>query len=204
MQTYRFAKVREDLKNLCGLAQLTKLLRIMQLTAIILLVACLQVAARSSGQTVTLSVNDVPVRTVFREIEKQTGLDILIDASLLKKTGNISLNVKDMPVEEVMNICLGKGGFEFSIESDAIVVKEKVEYKIPSVFEKAPPPITGIVRGPDGQPLAGVSVIIKGTRNGSYDRQKWKVFHRWTLRERTSNKFSWLQDVGSRNRQSRN
>ncbi len=28
------------------------------------------------------------------------------------------------------------------------------------------PPITGIVRGPDGQPLAGVNVVVKGTKRG--------------------------------------
>ncbi len=28
------------------------------------------------------------------------------------------------------------------------------------------PPITGIVRGPDGQPIAGVNVVVKGTKKG--------------------------------------
>ena len=48
-----------------------KLLRVMRLTAIILLAACLQVSARTQGQTVTLKVKDAPMKTVFKEIQKQ-------------------------------------------------------------------------------------------------------------------------------------
>ncbi len=29
------------------------------------------------------------------------------------------------------------------------------------------PPVSGVVRGPDGQPLAGVNVVIKGTKKVS-------------------------------------
>ncbi len=33
-------------------------------------------------------------------------------------------------------------------------------------MEEVAPPVTGIVKGPDGQPLAGVNVIVKGTNKG--------------------------------------
>ncbi len=36
------------------------------------------------------------------------------------------------------------------------------------------PPITGIVRGPDGQPLVGVNVLIKGTKKGTVTEENGK------------------------------
>src|SRR5687768_7458165 len=82
-----------------------KVFRVMKLTAIILLTACLQVAARSEGQTVTMKMKNAPMKEVFRQIQKQTGLNILIDEAILENTGRVTLDVKDMPVTEVLNIC---------------------------------------------------------------------------------------------------
>ena len=45
-------------------------IRVMRLTAILLLTASLHAAARSDGQTVTLHVKDVPVKAVFRKNSK--------------------------------------------------------------------------------------------------------------------------------------
>ena len=47
--------------------------RIMKLTAIVLLAACLQLSAKGITQTVSIQVKDAPLLTVLKAIEKQTG-----------------------------------------------------------------------------------------------------------------------------------
>mgnify|MGYP003578633247 CR=1 FL=1 len=54
----------------------------MKLTCILIVVACLQVSAKGFGQgTVTLSMKDVPVTDVFREIESKHHLGFCIGTS---------------------------------------------------------------------------------------------------------------------------
>jgi hypothetical protein len=75
---------------------------VMKLTAVLLLVACLQVSARGFGQgTVTISVKNVLVTEVFKEIEKQTSFRFLYKDELVKKAGAISIDMKNATVEAV-------------------------------------------------------------------------------------------------------
>ena len=83
-----------------------KVIRVMKITAIFLFVATMHVAAKSTGQTVTLKVKDVLITEVFSSIQKQTGYNILVDASILDDASRVSLDVKEMPVEKVMEMCL--------------------------------------------------------------------------------------------------
>ena len=62
-----------------------KLIRVMRLTTVLLFTACLHVAANTEGQNITLNVKDAPVKEVFREIQKQTGLNIMMDEALIEK-----------------------------------------------------------------------------------------------------------------------
>ena len=49
------------------------LFKIMKITTILLLVACLQVAAKEGySQKITLSQNNVSLKTLFKEIEQQS------------------------------------------------------------------------------------------------------------------------------------
>jgi TonB-linked SusC/RagA family outer membrane protein len=147
----------------------TKLLRIMRLTAILLLAACLQVAARSEGQTVSLTVKNAPLKKVFVEIQKQTGLNILVDESLLQKTGKVTLEVHNMPLNEVLNLCLRNEPLAYVIEGGAIVVKPKPASGAVPANIPAPPPIEikGMVTGENGKPLPNASVKLKGTDKGT-------------------------------------
>ncbi|MDB5231564.1 MAG: SusC/RagA family TonB-linked outer membrane protein [Chitinophagaceae bacterium] len=149
-----------------------RVLRIMKLTAIILLTACLQVSARSEGQTVTLKVKDVTVKKVFKEIQKQTGLNIFIDEAVLAKAGKVTLNVKDMPVAQVVNLCLSEEDYSLSIVEGTIVIKEKIvpEKSLITVLELPPPPIDvhGRVVNDKGEPLEGVTVVVKGTKKATF------------------------------------
>ncbi len=142
--------------------QFIQLLRIMRIITFLVFVATFQVAAKTHSQTVTLKVKDVPLKEVFKLIQAQTGYNILVDVSIVEKLNPASIDVKDMPVAQVMKLLVERQPLDFTIRQDAIVVKEKVlKYWIDEV-----PPIIGIVRGPDGQPLAGVNVMVKGTNKG--------------------------------------
>ncbi|HQX95445.1 MAG: SusC/RagA family TonB-linked outer membrane protein [Chitinophagaceae bacterium] len=152
-----------------------KFWKVMRLTAILLTFACLQVAASGTGQTVTLKVKNAPMKEVFREIQKQTGLNVLVDEALLEKVGKVTLDVRNMPVSHVLNICLKDEPVSYTIMDGRIVVKPsstgKFQSPIISTTNPQEPlaaiPIKGRVTDKDGNPLEGANVKVKGSKTGT-------------------------------------
>lgn len=146
-------------------------LLIMKLTTLLLLAACLQVSANGVSQTtVTLSEKNVSLQKVFREINKQTGYQFFYNDNLLQQAGKVELKVRNTPLEEVLSICFKDLPISYSIVDKTIVLKprEKREEKNEAaVLSPVPPlPVKGTVKDADGKGLAGVSILIKGTRKG--------------------------------------
>jgi TonB-dependent starch-binding outer membrane protein SusC len=157
---------------------LTKqLLRVMKLTGILLLTACLHVSANSIGQSVTLSVKNVSLEKVFTEIIRQSGTSIIYNNISIKKAKPVSIEVKNATAEEALDLCLKGQPFLYAKEDGLILIKPKPIPDLSQGFgdsfgsQLSPsltaPPVTGIVRGPDGQPIVGANVIIKGTKRGT-------------------------------------
>ncbi len=146
-----------------------KLKRVMRLTAILLLTVCLHVAAKTNGQTVTLNVKDAPMKKVFREIQKQTGLSVIMEESVLEKLKSVTLDVHDMPVSDVLAICLKDEALSYSIIDRRIVVKSITTPDLSRGVISLPPPIDihGRVTDSLGNPLVGASVFVKGSRKGA-------------------------------------
>jgi TonB-linked SusC/RagA family outer membrane protein len=147
-----------------------KWIRVMKLTAVIMLAGCLQVAAKTNGQTVTLSVKDAPLTTIFTSIQKQTGLNILVDASVLENAKPVTLDVKEVPVEEVMKLCIQNQPFQFTVGENSIVVKPQPLVSPGGTFRviRNPPiNVKGRVVDEKGNPIEGVTVRVKGTGNGT-------------------------------------
>lgn len=143
-----------------------KLLKIMKLTAILLLTACMQVAALSYSQTVSLTLKNKPMKQVFREIQKQTGLNVLVDESLLEKAGNVTLKLHNAPLEEALNLCLSNQPLRYTIEDGGIVIQTRpVEILQPVISPVASIVVKGTVTDEKGVPLAGVTVKLKGSAN---------------------------------------
>lgn len=106
-----------------GRYSFSKITRVMKLTTILILTASLHVAAsKVAGQNVTMRLKDVPIKTVLLKIQKQTGLDFLIDESILESAGRVSLDVKGMPVSSVLKLCLEDKPLSYSISNGRIVV----------------------------------------------------------------------------------
>jgi TonB-linked SusC/RagA family outer membrane protein len=150
---------------------LTKTLLIMKLTAILILMACLQVTAKSYSQKVTLSMRDAPLQKVFKEIQKQTGYNFLYPYELLEKAGKVDVKIYNAPLQEALQQCLQKTTLTYSIVDKTIVIKEKEAEKTvsnPATVSTIPLMIiSGKVTDENGKPLQGVSVLIKGSSLGT-------------------------------------
>ena len=144
---------------------------IMKLMAVFLLATCMQVSAKGYSQQITMVQNNASLKTVFREIERQSGYQFFYKEKLLRHTNNISLSVSNMPIEKVLDRCLSNQPLTYTIIDKIIVIKEKKEPAQPLKQEEAqvvaPVLIRGVVKDEKGGPLPGVSVVVRGSQKGT-------------------------------------
>lgn len=139
----------------------------MKLTFILLTAAFLQVSAGSVAQTVTFSGKDVSLKKVFSAIEKQTGYVFFYDEGLLQNAKPVTLNVKNVPVQDVLTEAFSGQPLVWQIVHQTITVIKRPDIEKPAAIMPQPIDIHGKVTDADGRPLAGVSVVIKGTVKGT-------------------------------------
>lgn len=153
-----------------------KIFLAMKITTILLLSASLTASAGGFAQQVTLTAKNMRLEKVFKEIRRQTGYVFFYDANLLKKTRPVSIDVKDGSVEEVLRESLEGKPLDFSIERKTITIVQKESIAsnkgslTATVLSPAPPlfqQIKGTVKDERGNPLAAVSVVVKGTKRGT-------------------------------------
>ena len=104
---------------------LTKTLRVMKLTAFILLTICMQASAKSFSQKVTLSAKDVPLENVIKNIKKQTGYSFFYNVDWLQKAKTVTIEVKDMDIEDALNIVFKDQPLTYRVINNTIVLKLK-------------------------------------------------------------------------------
>jgi TonB-dependent starch-binding outer membrane protein SusC len=142
---------------------------VMKMTSFLLLMAFLQSHAEGNAQDVTLSASNVPLEYVFKQINKQTGIEFVYDIRMLKKGHKVNLSVKNEAFENVLKVCFNAQPFSFVIEGNTVVVKEKeaIQKKDFPLAQIILSEVKGIVNDEKGKPLAGVSVVNKSSGKGT-------------------------------------
>jgi TonB-linked SusC/RagA family outer membrane protein len=142
---------------------------IMKLTVLLLAAFCLQASAGAYSQTVTLSEKNSSIKKVFREIEQQTGYTFFYTEDLFRKSKKVTLDLHHVPIEEALRECFEKQPFTYKIINTVIIVNTKTPLlpKTTPEFTEARINIHGHVTDEKGIPLAGVTVILKGSQTGT-------------------------------------
>jgi len=155
---------------------ITKTLLFMKLTVLLLTVSIFSAHASGWAQNITLSGRELSLKQVFSAIEKQTGYVVFSKKDQLADARPVSFSVADMALTDFLDMVLKNQPFKYVIRGKTIFLSRKSQvmssgqpassFPNPSVAEQQVTPITGTVRGPDNQLLAGVNVVVKGTKRG--------------------------------------
>ncbi|WP_052272825.1 TonB-dependent receptor [Flavihumibacter solisilvae] len=146
---------------------LTKTLRIMKITAMLLLACCLQVSANSYSQKITLSERNAALEDILNKIEKQSGYTFAYTHSLMKNAKRSTIKVKDVSLEHALNLCFSEQPFTYIIIEKTIVVQPHKQEAPKKEELPVPIEIKGTVATENGSPLAGASVKLKGSDKGT-------------------------------------
>ncbi len=143
-----------------------KIAKIMKLTAAFLLFACLQVSAKGwSQERITLKMSQAEIKKILFAIEKKSDYRFLFTEDAMKGKPKVNIDVEQATVTEVLDKVLSNTGISYRIlATNLVVLKEGVTSEQISNNEIR---VTGRVIAATGEPLAGVSVLIKGSRTGT-------------------------------------
>ena len=149
-----------------------KLLFIMRLSVILILCCLFQVSASTYSQNTKLNIKleDVSIKKLFADIKRQSEFTFVYNVDDIDKLGNISCDFTGSTVEEILNHYLKDSDMTYTVKDKVIIIvpNEKVERNSGNPVEQVQKKktITGKVTDEKGEPLPGVSIIIKGTTVG--------------------------------------
>jgi TonB-dependent starch-binding outer membrane protein SusC len=149
----------------CVNPSLTKLLKIMKLTAVLLFACTIVVHAGgfSQDKKVTLSLNKVKITTFFKVIEKTTSYRFTFSNDIIPGEKTVTVNAKETPLSQVMNTVMQQTNLKYRFDeiSGIFIISEKNDGSLSEATNLHT--ITGTVTRETGEPLVGVSVQVKGS-----------------------------------------
>lgn len=139
----------------------------MKLVIFITLLLSVRAYGAAFAQQITLTMKRASLREVFTEIKKQSGYQILYNVESIEKAKLVDLNLKNVSLQQAMSDILENQPLTYSLEGKVILITPKKEKRIsiaPTAKQQA---VRGKVTDKNGDPLQGVSILAKGSNNGT-------------------------------------
>lgn len=144
--------------------RMPKILLIMKLVLVLLIASIMQVSANSFAQRITFKQNNVSLETLFKELRKQTGYNVLWLGINVKETKKINAYFINSSIDEVLMKSLEHQSLSFEIDDRTIIIKKKEPSfldRVVSAFLTID--IKGVVVDTQGNVLVGATIKVKGS-----------------------------------------
>ena len=161
-----------------------------------LLSLSLQSFGTTFAQQISLNIKNVSLQYALKELQKQTTYNILVNASYFKKANNVTLNLRDASLEEVLELIFKNQPLQYSIKNNIVTISELPANQHSTVSSQQNT-ATGIIKDNNGKGLEGVTVKEKGTSNSTTTNGKGE----FTLKVKSSSVVLQLSMVGYENRE---
>ena len=159
-------KIENRWRILYGILSL-KLLLIMKLVVFIICFSAFGVFASTSysqSTKLTLNMNNTSIKKVLLEVENNSEFYFLYNNDLIDVEKNVNLDVKDKNITDILNLLFEGQDVDFSILNRQIIISPK---DLKATVSSPQSQVIGTVTDKSGQPLPGVTVLIKGTVKGT-------------------------------------
>lgn len=151
-----------------------KFMRVMKLTVFLIIALTLQVSATGFSQNSRLSINlkNSSVKEILSQIEEQTGYRFIYNNETINLDRKVDLQVDNKKVEDILDMLFSGEGIKYSItEKNLILINPLDRHASGNIVQPVNMQqnltVKGSVTDNHGQPLPGVTVLIKGTTNGT-------------------------------------
>jgi TonB-dependent starch-binding outer membrane protein SusC len=148
-----------------------KLILKMRLTVLLILLAIFQVMGTESYSQITkvsLNLNNVTLKEVFTTIENKTEFFFMYSPKMINVDQKVeNVTVENKSIFEVLNEILKDTEIGYTVKDRQILLFSKSTQESSKEEGEQPRSVSGKVTDSSGNPLPGVSVIVKGTKNGT-------------------------------------
>ncbi len=141
-------------------------LRKSKLFRALLILLLIAVPVQWAAAQLTLSTPRTTLGTVIKQIQSQSKYQFFYNDKLSTVTVE-PLKVKDASLEQVLNTLLKNKDISYKIEENIIYLSEKENSDSLQQQSGKERTITGQVVDAKGEPLIGVSILVKGTTDGA-------------------------------------
>ncbi len=147
----------------------------MKLTAILLIVAFVQIKAETFAQKVAINVNNAKLSEVIAQLRKQTDYDFLYNNEVIKDVKSVTIKMKNADLREVLDSCFSGLPLTYSISNKTVLIMSRPAPRPGSINGLIPRKqrVSGTVTEAEtGTPLVGATVGIEGTATGTNTDEK--------------------------------
>lgn len=151
-------------------ADISKTYRIMKLIGLFMFAALFQVSASSYSQNTRLNLSgeNLTLTEVFERIESQSEFSFIYNLSQIDLSKRVDVEFKNEKVERILDKVTQGTNITYTVKDRLIVIHKAGEGSIAEVLgAQQQRVVTGKVTDSSGQPLPGVTVVVKGTTNGT-------------------------------------
>ncbi|PWV44531.1 SusC/RagA family TonB-linked outer membrane protein [Chitinophaga sp. S165] len=123
---------------------------------------------QTGKQKVTVVGSDVALASVFKQIEKQTGLRFMYAVDAVDVQEKVTISFDRVMLDDVLESLLGKRGIEWIYREGVISLKHVQRKTEASGFITSPPmSVSGRVLDANGNPVPGATIIVHGGKKGT-------------------------------------
>lgn len=144
-----------------------KFLRIMKLTFLFLFAGLMQVSASLYSQSTKLNLDfqNARVVDVLEAIESQSEFRFAYSAEYIDMNRKVSIEVKGKSIEQTLPLLFEGAGVKFSINDRHILLSRTDTEQ--NTTQQPGKKVSGKITDSSGGSLPGVSIVVKGTTNGT-------------------------------------
>lgn len=145
-------------------ACISKLFKVMRISIFLTLLVTLQSFAidnYAQNQSIDLKVSQTNLVNVLDKIENETDFFFFYNNQMINLDKKVSIDLKGKTINEILDAIFGGTDVEYTINNRQIILSSK---GLPAEQNRT---ISGRVFDSSGGPLAGVSIVVKGTNQGT-------------------------------------
>ena len=137
-----------------------KFINVIKYSVLFMFFALVQVSATSNSQSISLVVNDMEIRQVIKNIEKQSEYRFFYTDGLNDLNRKVNMNFSDLDIDQVLLALFDNTQLGYQLVDNKLIILAPK-----GILQQLT--ITGIVTDAEGSPLPGVTVSIKGVAQGT-------------------------------------
>lgn len=153
-------------REYCNLLQkngISKLLTIMRLAILLTIVGVFQANANGLSQVFTISGKKVTIKEIVNQIEKTSNFKFLYQDEVIDSANLVDIDVYKQPIEHVLGQLLANSNLGFKRFDDNLIVLTRASNEKLQAIN-----VSGTITSSlTGEPLPGVSIVVRGTTRGT-------------------------------------